>query len=187
MLKRPLVHLTIVMALSLGEQVASAQSRKDCVVKKDTVSIFGNRLKIALPEGAFERIPADVCTRKYAGIFNLHDVTNSSSFVLRSKDTLVFYATSMERANQNDGGISTWHVINSFLDKTPAYRMESGWKKMDRDYLYYVRLILGKEPDHFFEFNFFFIENKLMFSLLERQVKELPILENESFTLVSPR
>lgn len=187
LLKNSWVHLTIVMTLSLGGQVANAQSTGYSTAKKDTVSVFGDRLKITLLAGTFEKIPNDISAQKYARVFNLHDVTNSTGFALRKNDTLVFYATSIDRPPENDGGISIWQIINSILDKASAYRMESGWNKMGSDYLYYVKLVLDKKPDHFFEFNFFFVENKLMLSLLERPLKELTILEQESFTVVLPR
>jgi hypothetical protein len=188
LVKRTLIHLIVIMALSFGERVANAQPpNAGSPTKKDTVSVFGNRLKVALPDGAFEKMPADVSDRKYAELFSLHDVTSSRGFVLRGKDTLVFYMTSIDRPTENDGGILTWQVINSFLDKASAYRMESGWSRLGRDYLYYVKLILDEKPDNFFEFNFFFIENKLAFSLLERQIKERFMIEQEGFTLISPK
>src|ERR1041384_7780014 len=126
LVKSSLAHLTIVVALSVGERVVNAQSSKGySAVKKDTVSVFSNRLKISLATGSFEKIPPEKCLQKYALVFNFHDVTNSSGFALRANDTLVFYATSIERPTENDGGVSTWQIINSILDKASAYRMES--------------------------------------------------------------
>jgi hypothetical protein len=185
LLKCPIAYLIIAATVLLVE--ANAQSSKICASKKDTVSVFGSRLKITLTEGAFKKISEKSSLRKYDGLFNLHDAINSCAFVLRGKDTLVFYMTSISRPLENDGGISTWQVINSFLDKSSAYRMESGWKKMGHDYLYFVKLILDSRPDQLFEFNFFFIDDKLVFSLLQRSIKELGIIEQESFTLIKAR
>jgi hypothetical protein len=167
---------------------ANAQSSKAySVSKKDTISVFGDQLKISLNAVSFEKIPSETSARKYRGMFNLHDVTKSNGFVLNERDTLVFFMTSVDRPNENDGGIATWELINSFLDKMPAYRLESGWNKLGRSYLYFVKLILDAKPNCVFEFNFFFIENKLVLSLLQRPVKEPSMLEQESFTLISPK
>jgi hypothetical protein len=188
LLRNSRVLLAIVLALLLGGGgMTNAQPAKVCQgSKKDTISVFGRRLKIAL-SGAFERMPTHITSGKYIGLFNLHDVTTSSGFVLRAKDTLVFYMTSIDRPLENDGGIATWQIINSILDKMPAFRMESGWNKLRQDYLYFVKLVLDRKPEYLFEFNFFFIENKLAFSLLQRPIKELGIIEQESYTLISTR
>lgn len=186
---RQLALTIIALILFSGEVVTKAQALKSPApyLKKDTVSVFSNRLKIRLAEGSFEKMPAEVSAQKYASLFNLHDISQCSGFVLHAKDTLVFYMTSIDRPSENDGGISTWEVINSFMDRVPAYRMESGWNKLGRDYLYFVKLVPNAKPDHLFEFNFFFIDNKLVFSLLQRPIKALDATEQQAFTLITAR
>lgn len=180
--------MTVALMLLSGKGVTNAQSSKAySLSKKDTVSIFNNRLKITLNEGTFETLPAQVCSLKYAGLFNLHDVTNSSGFVLRAKDTLAFYMTSIDRPVEKDGGVATWEIINSFLYKVPAYRMESGWNMLGRDYLYFVKLVIDTKHDYLFEFKFFFIDNKLVLSLLQRPIIKLDSVDQENFTLLSPK
>jgi len=184
-----LVLLIIVLMFCLGEGATKAQAVNSAqrIPKKDTVSVFGNRLKISLADGTFEKMSAEVSAHKFTGLFNLHNVTKCNGFTLRAKDTLVFYMTSIDRPTENDGGISTWEIINSFLDKVSTYRMESGWKKLGLDYMYFVKLVIGAKPRHLYEFNFFFVDNKLVFSLLQRPFKTLDATEPESFTVITAR
>ncbi|HTH57546.1 MAG TPA: hypothetical protein VL728_15955 [Cyclobacteriaceae bacterium] len=182
---RLLVQSIILLTLWFCEIAAFAQSTESSSsANLDTVSVFDSRLKITLTAHTFEKLPPQVSAGQFSGVFNLHDVTTASGFVLKGKDTLVFFLTSIDRPRGNDGGIATWQLINSILDKAQGYRTESGWNKLGRDYLYFVKLIVN---DCLFECNFFFIDEKLTFSLLARHVKVFDLLPPESFTLISPK
>jgi len=159
----------VTLSLYFFEIKADAQLMGGGCQKKDTIAILDNRLEIVLKDAAFEEIPNDLLVEKYSRSFGIGQLVNAYGLVLRVGDTLAFYQTSIDRLGVDDGGISTWKIINLFADKVPtSHWVESGWNTAGRDFIYFVKLISDEEIKQYFEFNFFFIENKLTFSLHQR-------------------
>lgn len=152
--------------------------------KTDSIYILNGRLAVVLAEGSYKTIPTDLLVKKYACNFGTGKVLKSYGFVLTGKDTLRFYQTSIGRPVANDNGVSIWNLIGSFADKiSDSYWTGSGWNKMGNDYKYFIKLIAGKKQ--FFEFNFFFLDDKLTFSLLQCPLRDRYFGDQENFKIIS--
>ena len=153
--------------LFLAFNYSYAQSLEIAPSESDTVHVLNGRLGVVLKSKSFEVIKADSLRQMYSSTFNVGQILCADGFRIENS-TLRFYQTTIENHEANDGGLSTWNLISSFTDKIPQNRwMESGWERLlNGGSTYFVKLV-SLEKQQYYKFTFYYIDQKLSFSLYQ--------------------
>lgn len=170
----PRFYSAFALALLVGISNAIGQAlTHNADSKTDSFSLLNGQLKIAFKSRTFSAIKPKQLRPIFAGSLDTVKILSMNGFRIGEGATLRFYQTSINRPIEKDGGISTWKQIALLTDQVPESSswLESGWKAMGKDYLYFVKLISGQKPEQYFEFAFFYIDNKLSFSVLQCPLK----------------
>jgi len=136
--------------------------------KIDTLRVLNGRLNVLLKTSTFTVVKTDQLMQMYSASFKTGKVLYADGFRFGENSTLLFYQTNIENFATNDGDLSTWKLIESFTEKIPKSEwIESGWQQMRGGFLYFVKLVSYEKRPQFFKFVFFYIDNKLTFSLFQ--------------------
>lgn len=155
----------------------NAQTSEAARAKTDTLRVLNSRLKVILKTSTFAVMKTDQLLKMYSTSFNVGQILRTDGFSIGENSTLRFYQTNIENSASNDGDLSTWKLIESFTDKIPQGQwIESGWEKMSNGFLYFVKLVSHEKPHRFYKFAFFYLDNKLSFSLFQ-----CPIYPSEAY------
>ncbi len=160
-------YLILFLSNSVGTDLVHAQGSDACD-KMDTLKIFNGRIKMKMKAAIFHKMKKERVVEMYKSLFETTDMLNCEGFITNEGATLRFYQTTIDKPVANDNGLSDWKLIASFTDKIPESQwIESGWERISNGHLYFVRLLSHKKPEQLFKFVFFYIDNKLTFSLLQ--------------------
>ena len=163
-----LLNAFIVLSLLLMSK-AKAQASID--IKPDTLRILNGHVNILLKQGTYDTLKTGQLIKMYSSEFNEGTVVSTKGFKFNESSSLRFYQTSIENHESNDGGLSTWKLIESFTDKVPNARwMESKWEAHAGGPWYFVKLVSGKNASKVYKFIFFYIDRKLAFCVHEYAV-----------------
>ena len=136
--------------------------------KIGTLRVLNGRLNVLLKTRTFTVVKTDQLLQMYSSSFNTGKVLYADGFRFGENSTLLFYQTNIENFATNDGDLATWKLIESFTNKIPKSEwIESGWQQMRGGFLYFVKLVSYEKRPQFFKFVFFYIDNKLTFSLFQ--------------------
>jgi len=150
-------------------------------LKPDTLKILSGHANILLEEGTYDIMKTEQLKQMYSSTFHAGQVMNASGFRLNDNSSLRFYQTSIENHTRNDGGLSTWNLIESFADKIPqCLWIENKREAHAGGYWYFVKLASHEKPTQFFKFIFFYVDNKLAFCIHEYVVNPLQTSKDES-------
>jgi len=161
-----IVVLLIAAFHTYGQRVSEPDQ---LALKSDSLDIFNGHAKIILKKGTLIASKTGHFHEIFPASFDTVKIVSEENFQLRENATLSFYQTSIDKPTTKDGGIATWKYIALFTDRVShGHQLESGWEKMRRDYLYFVRMTTDDKPELYLEFAFFYIDNKFSFSVLQR-------------------
>jgi len=150
-------------------------------VKPDTLCILNGHVNILLEAGTYDTVKTEQLIQMYSSTFNAGQVMSAQGFKFNENSILRFYQTAIENHTRNDGGLSTWKLIESFTDKILQSRwIESKWEEHADGPWYYVNLVSREKPTKFFKFIFFYIDSKLAFCIHEYVVNPLLTRRDES-------
>ena len=167
-----LVFITLTFWVNI--QWIHAQQQPEAKPQMDTLSVLNDGLRIALINGTFQRMGTRELVKMYSASFGIEKIIYSDGFRIHENTLLRFYQTSIPRPVIDDGGLATWKTIELYTSKIPeGHWIKSGWKIMDNHDLYFVELISDEKPERFFKFVFFYLDDKLCFSVLQCPTVEL--------------
>ncbi len=158
-----------------------AQEFEVPISKMDTIHVLNGRLHLLLKSSTYKVMSSKELLEMYSASFNIGQIQYTDGFKIGENSTLTFYQTSIENLAVNDGSVSTWKLIESFTDKIPKNQwLKSGWSRMTNgDFMYSVKLVSNERPQLLSRFVFYYIDNKLSFSLFQCPVQTLEINPGE--------
>lgn len=148
----------------------------ESIQKQETngISILNNRVQIQLKNGLLKKLKKERLLRQYSREFGISRPLCTDGFQLAENVMLRFYKTEIDNPGSNDSGLSTWKPIQLFTEKIPRNQwIESGWKRVNRSYIYFVKVASPRKRGQFFEFFFFNIDEKLTFGVFQCPIKAL--------------
>ncbi len=160
--------LSVFVFLFVFARTSQVQGQISAAPKTDTLCILNGHANILLNAGTYDTIKTEQLIQMYSSTFNMGQILKTSGFRLSENSNLRFYQTSLENHTLNDGGLATWRLIESFTSKIPSGRwIESKWEAHSGGHWYFVKLASSENPAKFYKFIFFYIDNKLAFSVHE--------------------
>lgn len=158
-----------ILSLALGTDILIAQPLDvNDKMKTDSIDLLTEKLKVAFKNTSRDTAKPDQFRLLFSKPMDSVSVLCVNGFRISDNATLEFYQTSIDKPTTNDGGISIWNSIALFTDQVAQSRwLESGWKVVGHDYMYFVKMTSGQKSQRYFELSFFYIDNKLSFSALQ--------------------
>ncbi|MBI1766948.1 MAG: hypothetical protein HY015_06470 [Bacteroidetes bacterium] len=174
-----IIHLILFSLAFIKINYTNAQGSEIVRTKMDTLRVLNGRLKVLLKTSTFTVMKTDQLLLMYSSSFT-GQILRADGFKIGENSTIRFYQTNIENSQSNDGGLSTWKLILSFTDQIPESQwIGSGVERMSNGFLYFVKLVSHERPEQFFKFVFFYIDNKLAFSLFQCPVYPLQAYPTE--------
>jgi energy-coupling factor transporter transmembrane protein EcfT len=173
--------LSVFVFFFVFARACEVQGQISTDLKPDTLSLLNGHVNILLKAGTYDTMKTEQLIQMYSLVFNSGQVISTRGFKFSENSNLRFYQTSLENHVRNDGGLSTWKLIESFTNKIPqGLWMESKWEAHAGGYWYFVKLASREKPAQFFKFIFFYVDGKLAFCVHEYVVDPLQASEDNS-------
>lgn len=158
-----------ILVLALGTSNLNGQSlAAPSEIMTDSIDLLNGKLIVAFKNISLGAAKPNQFRPLFSKSIDTVKVWYVNGFRISENATLEFYQTSIDKPVTDDGGIFVWNSIALFTDQIVQSRwLESGWKAVGGDNLYFVKIISDQKTQRYFELAFFYIDNKLSFSALQ--------------------
>lgn len=151
---------TLIMLFSYS-LIAQTSSLKE--IKKDTVKVFHDNIKVLLPIEASEVKKTKALAKEFKSQFAIKKLRGVAGYTSGKKKYSFFYTDINYPPETNQEGLNTWKLFVQFTDKVINNQwMGSGWEIIGNKRIYHIELSsFRKDEFTFLQFSFFNLKGKL--------------------------
>ena len=163
-LKLKTTTLIMLFSYSLIAQTSSLRE-----IKKDTIKVFHDNIKVLLPIEALEIKKTKALVKEFKSQFAIKKLRAVAGYTSGKKRYSFFYTDINYPSETSHEGLNNWKLFAQFTDKViNNHWIGSGWEIIGNKRIYHIELSsFKKEESTFQQFSFFNLKGKLAVLIYE--------------------